>query len=137
MAKRLHDLASLRHTPVMNTALWVVQGLLAVAFVMAGVLKMVTPRTKLMQKMKWAETYTDNQVRLIGLAELAGGIGLVVPWWTMILPILTPIAAVGLALIMAGAVVVHVRRKEAMFPALILGLLCVFVALGRFGVLPY
>lgn len=120
----------------MNIALWVVQGLLAFAFVAAGTLKLLTPKPKLVEKgMGWANDYSDGQVKLIALAELLGGIGLVVPWATGILPVLTPIAAAALAVIMGGAVMAHVRRKEPPAVPIVLGLMVVFVAIGRFGIL--
>ena len=74
----------------MNVALWIVQGVLAVAMLGAGGLKVVTPRTKLAEKMKWASSWSDTNVKLLGLAEVAGAVGLVVPWLTGIVPILTP-----------------------------------------------
>ncbi len=84
--------------------------------------------------MKWAKTWSDGNVKLLGLAEILGGIGLIVPQVTGILPILTPIAAVCLVALMIGAVKTHVDLKEPAVPPAILALLGVFVALGRFGV---
>ncbi len=84
--------------------------------------------------MKWAKTWSDGNVKLLGLAEILGGIGLIVPQVTGILPILTPIAAVCLVVLMIGAVKTHVDLKEPAVPPAILALLGVFVALGRFGV---
>ena len=121
----------------MNTALWVLQGLLAAVFISAGAIKTFVPKSKLVAKLTWAEDYSDVQVKLIGLVELLGGIGLVVPWYTGILPILTPIAAAALVPVMVGAAVVHVRRKEPPYPAVVLGLLSLALALGRFGVFGY
>jgi uncharacterized membrane protein len=117
----------------MNTALWVLQGLLAVAFTMAGALKLLTPRVKLMEKMHWAKTWTDTNVKLLGLAEVLGAVGLVVPWLTGILPVLTPVAAVALTVLMVGAAKTHVDLKEPPAPAAVLAVLCVLVAVGRFG----
>ena len=74
---------------------------------------------------------------MIGLAEILGAIGLVLPAAVHVAPILVPLAAVGLALVMAGAAAVHARRKEAPMVAMnaVLLVLAVFVAWGRFG--PY
>jgi hypothetical protein len=119
----------------MNIALWVAQGLVAFAMLGAGGFKLATPRAKLAEKMKWAATWTDSNVKLLGLAEALGGVGLVLPWLLGIVPILTPVAAVCLAIIMAGAVKTHLDLKESPLPPLVLGVLCVFVAIGRFGVL--
>jgi len=121
----------------MNTGLWVLQGLLGFVFFAAGAVKTFVPKAKLVDKMTWMTDYSDGQVKLIGLAELLGGVGLVVPWYLGILPILTPIAAAALAFIMGGAVMVHVRRKEPFIPSLVLGILSVALCLGRFGVFGY
>jgi len=118
----------------MNIALWVLQGLIAFVMTAAGGMKLSTPREKLTEKMPWVNDFSAGQVKLIGLAQVLGAIGLVAPWATGILPVLTPIAAVGLALIMGGAVATHVRRKEPVVPAVVFVPLCVVIALGRFGV---
>lgn len=122
----------------MNVVLWIVAGLLAAAFVAAGGTKLATPRKQLEPKMPWVADATDAQVKAIGAMEVLGALGLVLPAALDIAPILTPLAAVGLALMMAGAAVVHLRRGDgiaAAVPALVLGLLSLFVAWGRFG--PY
>ena len=117
----------------MNTALWIAQGILA-TFVMAGLIKMIQPKEKLKERMPWVNDYKVGQVKPIGLAELLGGIGLIVPWLTGIAPILTPIAAVGLAIIMFLAAIYHYRHNE--YPAIAFNavflVLAVFVAYGRF-----
>jgi len=123
----------------MNTLLWVLQALLSAAMVMAGILKMMKSRAELAPKMAWVNAFTDQQVKLIGLAELLGGIGVVVPAATGILPILTPIAASALAFIMGGAVATHMRLKEgraSLIPASVLGMLALVVAVGRFVIVP-
>lgn len=117
----------------MNTALWIAQGILAL-FVMAGFMKMLQPKEKLKERMPWVNDYSATQVKLIGLVELLGGIGLILPWLTGILPVLTPIAAVGLGIIMILAAIYHFNQKE--YPAIGINLfflaLAVFVAYGRF-----
>ncbi|MCU1647467.1 MAG: DoxX family protein [Nocardia sp.] len=121
----------------MNVALWIVASVLAVAFALAGVMKSTQPKEKLAEKMPWVQDVSTGTLRLIGITELLGGLGLVLPAWTGIAPVLTPIAASGIALIMVLAAGVHVRRKE--FNALpvnaVMLALAVFVAWGRFG--PY
>ncbi len=118
----------------MNIVAWILQIVLAVAFIAAGGMKLARPKPALISAgMGWAEPVSDNNVKLIGAIEVIGGIGLVVPWLTGIAPVLTPLAAVGLALVMAGAVVVHVRRKEAFIPPLVLGVLSLVVAVLRFA----
>ena len=85
----------------------------------------------------WAHDFSPTSIRLIGLAEIFGAIGLILPAAMHIAPILIPLAAVGFALVMAGAAAVHARRKEAPMVAMdaVLLVLAVFVAWGRFG--PY
>lgn len=63
----------------MPLALWIASALLAFAMVGAGGFKLATPRVKLMEKMKWASTWSDGNVKLLGLAEVLGAIGLIVP----------------------------------------------------------
>jgi len=118
----------------MQIALWIASGLLAFAMVGAGGFKLATPRAKLMQKMKWAKTWSDGNVKLLGAAEVLGAIGLIVPQVTGIQPILTPIAAICLVVLMIGAVKTHLELGEPPVAPAILALLGVFVALGRFGV---
>jgi hypothetical protein len=121
----------------MNLALWIVQGLLAFVMVASGAFKVVTPRLKLAEKFHWAKTWSDGNVKLLGLAEVLGGVGLIVPGLTGILPVLTPVAAICLAVIMGGAVKTHLDLKEPPAPAAILGALCVLVAVGRFALVPF
>jgi uncharacterized membrane protein YphA (DoxX/SURF4 family) len=121
----------------MNVALWIVQILLALAFGAAGVMKISQPKEKLQPRLPWVEDFSLGTVRLIGAAELLGAIGLILPAATGIAPILTPLAATGLAVIMVLAIVTHARRHEpsaVVFNSVLL-VLSVFVAWGRFG--PY
>ena len=122
----------------MNIALWIVQALLAVVFLVVGLMKLVQSKDKLTERMRWAEDFSQRAVWLIGIAETLGGLGLVLPAWTGILPWLTPLAAVGLAAIQVGAASTHYRRKEyrTIIINAILIVLTVFVAYGRFSVFP-
>jgi uncharacterized membrane protein len=119
----------------MNVVLWIIQAILAVAFVLAGVMKSTQPKEKLQPNLPWIEDFSLGTIRLIGVAELLGGIGLILPAVTGIAPILTPIAASCLALVMVLAAITHIRRKEPSGVAVnaILLVLTVFVAWGRFG----
>jgi len=122
----------------MNIALWIAAGVLAVAFLAVGGLKVSTPRAKLRERMAWVEDFTDGQVKAIGAIELLGAIGVVVPGILKIAPILVPLAATGLAITMLLAFVMHARRgeaKESLGTNLVLFALALFVAWGRFG--PY
>lgn len=117
----------------MNIALWIVQGLLAVAFLMAGGMKMAQPKEKLAQNMAWVEDFSQNAVRTIGLLEVLGAIGLILPLALKIWPVLTGVAAIGLVLTMIGAAITHARRGEMpmLVPNIVLGALAAFVAVGR------
>lgn len=124
----------------MLTALWIAAGILAALFTIAGLVKIATPRDKLAEKMPWTADATDTQVKLLGTAEVAGAIGLTLPAVLNIAPVLVPIAAICLAVTMVGAVAVHVKHREplaAAMPAIVLGLLCLFVAYGRLGPHPF
>ncbi len=117
----------------LNAGLWVVQVLLAIAFAIAGFGKATTPIEELAQQMPWV---VGNELlpRFIGIAELAGAIGLVVPAFTRIKPVLTPVAAASLLLVMLLAAGFHLSRGEtgAVPVNLVLGGLAGFVAWGRF-----
>ncbi len=119
----------------MNTALWIVQGILAMMFLMVGMMKLRTPKEEMAEKMEWVEDFSQERIRIIGMLEILGALGLVLPMLTGILPILTPLAAVGLAFTMLGAFLTHLRRKEIVpmgVMNLMLMAMAAFVAYGRF-----
>ena len=121
----------------MNVALWIVQIVLALLFAVAGVTKSTQPREKLEKQLPWVQDFSTPVVRFIGAVELLAAIGLILPAATAIAPILTPLAATGLAITMVLAALTHVRRREPSaiaFNAVLLAL-AAFVAWGRFG--PY
>lgn len=122
----------------MNIALWIVAGLLAIAFLGAGVMKLTQPKEKLQTNMGWVEDFSVLQVKGIGALEILGAVGLIVPGVTGIAPILVPIAALGLAVIMIGAALTHIRRSETPMASVNLVLFAgaAFVAWGRFGPYP-
>lgn len=117
----------------MNIALWIVQGLLAIMFIFAGLTKSFQYE-KAKASMPWVKEVSKGFVMFVGLSELLGGLGLVLPHATGIAPILTPIAGLALALIMLLAAIFHAQRKEyqAIGMNIILLALAVFVAIGRF-----
>ncbi|TDO27793.1 DoxX-like protein [Kribbella sp. VKM Ac-2527] len=121
----------------MNVSLWVLQIVLAGMFAMSGITKSTQPRRKLLGKLRWVEDYSAGTVRFIGIVELLGAIGLVVPAATGIVPVLTPLAATGLAVVMALATNTHRRRREpsAIAFTAVLFAVAVVIAWGRFG--PY
>lgn len=120
----------------MNILLWVLQIILAGMFLMAGSMKLMQPKEKMAEKMGWVEDFSQGQIRGIGVLEVLGVLGLILPMATGILPILTPLAAIGLALTMVGAFMTHLRRKDPMVPMgvmnVMLFLMAAFVAYGRF-----
>ena len=118
----------------MNVALWIASILLAVAFGMAGITKLLQSKEKLAPKMGWVNDYSANGVKGVGLAELLGALGLILPRATSTLTWLTPLAALGLAIIMVLAIAYHARKKETQplpINAVLLAL-SLFVAIGRF-----
>lgn len=122
----------------MNIALWVVAILLALVFIGAGATKVFGQREKLMKQMPYVEDFPQPVIKAIGVAEVLGGLGLVLPALFDVATVLVPTAAAALAVVMAGAVVTHVRRGDGIggaAPAVLLAVLSIFVAWGRFG--PY
>ena len=123
----------------MNIVLWIVQILLALAFLMAGTLKATQPLDRLVARMQWVNSLRPPRlVRVIGTLEVLGAIGLILPAVTGILPWLTPVAAIGLVLTMIGAMTLHTRIGEAsrIAPNVVLLLLAAFIVVGRFVVMP-
>lgn len=116
----------------MNVVLWILQGLLALAFLGSGVMKLTQPKDKFKARMPYVEDFSQQQIRAIGAVELLGALGLVLPWATGVAPILTPLAAVGLGITMIAAGEVHRRRKESFAVNLVLLAMAVIVAIGRF-----
>ena len=122
----------------MHIALWVVQAVLAVAFGMAGFMKLTQPMAALNEMMPWTTAVPPGLVRFIGAAELAGALGLILPAVLRIKPGLTALAGAGLVLVMLLASGFHVTRGEfgAVPVNLVLGGLAAFVAWGRFRKAP-
>jgi hypothetical protein len=122
----------------MNVTLWVLQGLLALAFSAAGLLKLLKPRDQLIETLgEWVRDFPAALLKPLGALELAAAAGLVLPPATGIIPILAGLAGAGLVIIMVGAVVVHLRRREVsnVMVNLVLGVVAATVAWGRIG--PY
>jgi uncharacterized membrane protein YphA (DoxX/SURF4 family) len=117
-----------------NIGLWVAQGLLAVLYVGAGFTKLTTPiATLATMNMTWAPDLPELFVRFVGFMEILGGIGLLLPALTRILPLLSPLAGVGVSIVQVGAIVLHASRGEfAMLPfnAVLLAL-SLFIVWGR------
>ena len=95
-----------------NAFLWILQLVCAFLFMRYGVRKLFTPKARLKYRIAWVEEAPSSFVRMIGLLELAGGLGLILPGLTGIAPILTPVAAAGLAVLMILGAALHARRGE-------------------------
>ena len=118
----------------MNYALWIVQGLLALLFLFAGGMKLVLP----LDAMTGPIALPGLFMRFLGVVEVLGAVGLILPGLLRIRPRLTPLAAAGLVIIMIGATVITLTTMgigAAMLP-LIVGILCAFVAYGRWRLAP-
>ena len=122
----------------MNVVLWILAAVLAVAFLGAGLMKVSRSKEQLAASgMGYVEDFSAGTIKLIGLVEILAAVGLILPGLTGVAPILVPLAATGLALLMVGAIITHVRRKEMpmVLVNVVLLVLAVIVAWGRFG--PY
>lgn len=120
----------------MDVFVWVMTGLLAVAFLGAGAMKVARPKEALAEAgMAWTEEFSPGSIKTIGGLELLAGLGLILPAVTGIAPALVGWAAVGLCLVMIGAAVVHLRRGEPALAAVNVALLALaaFVAWAQLG----
>jgi len=117
----------------LHVSLWAVQVLLALAFGMAGLMKSTQPIAELAEKMVWPGVLPAALVRFIGVSELLGAIGLILPSATRVKPGLTVLAALGLTTVMLLAIVFHISRGEFgnLIFNVVLGALAAFVAWGR------
>ena len=121
----------------MSVALWIAAIVLAIAMLGAGSMKLVRSREQLVTMgMAYAAHFPPGAIKAIGALEVLAAIGLVLPALTGIAPVLVPLAATGVAFIMVGAIITHVRLREPFgksVPAIVLLLPAIFVAWGRFG----
>jgi DoxX-like family len=126
----------------MNVALWIVAGLLAVVLLFSSA-KIVVPKEKLANmggaETEWVEDFSPAALKAIGVLELLGAAGLILPAALNIAPVLVPVAASGAALLFVGAVTMRLRRGEraTIVLDLIFLAMAVFVAWGRFGPKPF
>ena len=117
----------------MNLALWAIQIVLAFAFGAAGVMKIVRSKSQLVSNahMGWMREVPEAQIKLLGVAEILGAIGLIVPAATGIAPDLTRAAAACLATLMGGAAATHIFRRESGVAPSVLAVLAIIVATAR------
>ena len=122
----------------MNIVLWVMQIVLALVFVLVGWLKIVTPYDRFVEMLPWGNDVHPRTIKGIGILEILGAVGLVLPGLLNILPKLTPYAAAGLAVTMIGAAWLHVRRKERQQVVVnfVLMAVALLICYGRFILLP-
>lgn len=118
----------------MNIALWIAQILLAVVFTVSGTQKATRSRDSLIASgQTGVAVFPMPVVRFTAICELLGVLGVILPWATGVLPVLTPIAAAGMGIVMIGAITAHVKLREPVNVALTTAILavCAFVVLGR------
>jgi len=124
----------------MNLALWIIAGVLAVGFLASGAMKLARPKEKLVASgMTVLDDFSAGAVKAIGTLEILAAVGLILPAALDIAPVLVPLAAVGLVLLMIGATIVCLRRNETRPVAvnLVLLALAAVVAWGRLGPQPF
>lgn len=98
----------------MNTTLWIVAGLLAAIFLVGGAGKLILSKEKIAATPfgGWVEEFTTGSIRAIGALEILAAVGLILPAVVDIAPVVVPLASLGLVLLMAGAAILHYRRRE-------------------------
>lgn len=122
----------------LNISLWVLQILLAGLFIMAGASKLFTPLEDQRTAMEWAKHTSDGAIYFAGLAEILGGLGLILPALLRIMPWLTSLAALGLAIVMllAAALNGSIGESNAIMPTILIAGIALFVAWGRYKKAP-
>lgn len=123
----------------MNLALWAIAAVLALAFLVSGAMKVVRTKQQLLTnpQMGWAEGFSQGAIRAIGALEVLGALGLILPGITGIATFLVGTAAIGLAVVMVGAALAHIRRNEPFILQMMLFVLLAIVAYGRFVSSPF
>lgn len=119
----------------MNVILWLAQGYLAFVFFRIGLRKITWPIVTLQKRVAWVEDYSSRFVRAIGIVEVTASLGLILPGLVHVLPVITPITALGLCVLMILGARLHIRRKEyvdALRHEPLIFLVASFIAWGRF-----
>lgn len=130
-------MTEIKRSKALHITLWIAQVLLAIGFGLAGFMKVTAPIEQLEQSgMTFVNDYGAGMVRFIGISEILGALGLILPAALRIKPILTPIAAVGLSIIMILATIYHISNYEPIVGALVFLALTSFIAWGRFSKAP-
>ena len=121
----------------MNVVIWIIQVLLAAAFLMSGIMKLTVSKNRVKEKVGgWVEDFKVIEIKMIGLVEMLGAIGLILPMVMNIFPFLTPIAAGGLGITMIVAAQTHLKRKESIIMNVVFLILALFIVLGRLVLVP-
>ncbi|WP_159944460.1 MULTISPECIES: DoxX family protein [unclassified Nocardiopsis] len=125
----------------MNTALWIITGLLTAVYLVSGLGKLFVSRERMAAMAKaarWVLDFKPGTLKAIGTLEILGAVGLIVPALLGIAPVLVPLAASGLTLVMTGAIIMRIRRGETKAALADGGYLTLttFVAIGRFALEP-
>jgi len=125
-------------TKVIHIVLWIFQIILGIMFLLGGAAKAFQPLEELTKQLAWAEEVSIYKIRLAGISEILGALGLVLPSIFRKVPILTPLAALGLALIMVLAAEIHLYRREFFEAGINAIIFCImlFIAWGRFKKAP-
>ncbi|MBO6794391.1 MAG: DoxX family protein [Balneolaceae bacterium] len=127
----------MNQSKTLNITLWIAQSLLAVAFLMAGFMKLTVPIADLAENgLSFVNYFPEWMVFFIGISEVLGAIGLILPALLRIKPILTPVAALALSTVMVLSSIYHITQSEAFIPNMVLFALAVFIAWGRFKKAP-
>jgi hypothetical protein len=126
----------------LNVTLWVIAGLLAVAFTGGGTSLLLMGRERyraIGDSQHWVDDFGDGHLQFIGAVKILGSLGVILPGATGIAPILTPLAACGMVMFMTGAATTRFRRNEwkLLGPDLVYLSLWAFVAWGRFDLAPF
>lgn len=123
----------------MSIALWIIAGIFAIAFTAGGIIKLTWSFDRYAAKLHWPADFSPGKVKFMGIVEVLGGLGLILPAFVAPIAGLVPVAASGMALYMSGAVTERIRRSE--FKDLLGDLLflaaMLFLAWGRFALSPF
>jgi hypothetical protein len=120
----------------MNIALWIIAGLLAAAFLASGAMKLLQPKERLVASgVEFLEGFSAGSIKAIGALEVLGAVGLILPAALDIAPVLVPLAAVGLVVMVIGAIIAQLRRHQTQPMVANLAMIAAagFVMWGCFG----
>ena len=120
------------NTKTVNIITWILQGIMSVAFLLAGGMKLATPYSEYVEKMPFAADFSANTILLIGVLEILGVIGLNLPLIIKKLKFFSPLAALGLAGTMIGAIQVHTSRSEPIAMQVAFLVILLFIAIVRY-----